>query len=181
MSQLDHRSLLTFDLDGVLCRPPFGINPGSKKNSKKLNHNTFSLPGMLWFFERWRYKGRKPMPRAVASLHEFQKVYRCVVVSARSEASRKETEAWLQKYFGQVPEVFLRPSWRETPSVYKDRIIRELQPIAHFEDDPSTAMILSEHASQIFLIAWRRNRGLENDQIRRIDEIGDAKNFLVFL
>ena len=180
MSQLDHRSLLTFDLDGVLCRPPFGINPGRKKKSKKLN-NTFSLPGILWFFERWRYKGRRPMPRAVASLHEFQKMYRCVVVSARSEASRKETESWLQKYFNQVPEVFLRPSWRETPSVYKDRIIRELQPIAHFEDDPSTAMILSEHTSQIFLIAWRRNRGREKDKISRIEEIGDAKKFLAFL
>ena len=118
------------------------------------------------------------MPEAVKALSEFQKSYRCVIVSARSEAARKETEAWLEKYFQQVPDLFLRPTWRETPSVYKARVIQELSSLAHFEDDPRTAILLTNHVSQVFLIAWPRNSEISGEQIQRIEKIGDAKAYL---
>ena len=118
------------------------------------------------------------MPEAAKALSEFQKSYRCVIVSARSEAARKETEAWLQKYFQQVPDLFLRPTWRETPSVYKARVIQELSSLAHFEDDPRTAILLTNHVPQVFLIAWPRNSEISGEQIQRIEKIGDAKAYL---
>ena len=40
------RPILTFDLDGVLCRPPFGINPGRNidKARKREGRRTFLSP-----------------------------------------------------------------------------------------------------------------------------------------
>ena len=118
------------------------------------------------------------MPEAVKAFSEFQKSYRGVLVSARSEAARKETETWLEQYFQQVPDLFLRPTWKETPSEYKARVIQELSSLAHFEDDPRTAILLSNHVSQVFLIAWPRNQGVSGTQIQRIEKIGDARAYL---
>ena len=178
MTHLDSRPLLTFDLDGVLCSPPFGINPGRKIATTNSPKTSPRMPSILWFFERWRYRGRRPMPEAVKAFSEFQKSYRCVIVSARSEAARKETETWLEQYFQQVPDLFLRPTWRETPSEYKARVIQELNSLAHFEDDPRTAILLSNHVSEVFLIAWPRNQGVSGAQIQRIEKIGDARAYL---
>ncbi|MBK7328813.1 MAG: hypothetical protein IPI85_06955 [Dehalococcoidia bacterium] len=61
------RPLLTFDMDGVLCRPPFGINPGSGRHKRR---DAPGQKGLLWATESWRYHFRKPMPGAVEGYKE---------------------------------------------------------------------------------------------------------------
>jgi hypothetical protein len=169
------RQILTFDLDGVLCRPPFGLNPG------KGRHKSREKPGhrsVLWLTEPGRYLGRRPMPGAVEGLRELSKTYDCRVLSARGARSVEHTRAWFKKYFGTVPEFHLRPHWSETPAQFKVRMVSELGPYAHFEDDPHTAQWIAEIIPEVFLVNWRRNHWLEGPNIHRITRIGEAATLL---
>lgn len=163
--------MVTFDVDGVLSRPPFGINPGSGRNKAR---DTPGRRNLLWMTERWRYMGRRPMPGARAGFLAVAEFADCRVVSARSEEARGRLEGWFAKYFGVVPEIHLRPSWRETSAQYKVRKLQELGSMAHFEDDPHTAEWLAELLPRVYLVDWSRNRWLAHDNIVRIKRISEA-------
>jgi len=166
------RPLVTFDLDGVLCRPPFGINPGKGQHKRRDKAGKRSL---LWLTERWRYAFRKPMPGAVEGFHAAARVADVCVVSARSEEARGLTEAWFRRHFGAVPLLHLRPSWRETSAQFKARRLCELQAVAHFEDDPFTAQWVADVGPRVFLVDWPRNRWLPaREDIVRISSIAEA-------
>lgn len=167
----NNQLVVTFDMDGVLCRPPFGINPGSGKHKRR---DTPGKRNLLWITERWRYLGRKPMPGAVAGFRAIAEIAHCAVVSARAEHARGLTEAWFERYFGIVPELHLRPSWEETSAQFKVRKLRELESAAHFEDDPHTAEWLAEILPRVYLVDWARNRWLAHDNITRITRLSEA-------
>lgn len=162
---------LTFDLDGVLCRPPFGINPGSGKRKRR---DAPGKKGVLWRTEGWRYHGRRPMPGAVEGFRALQEQFDCVVVTARGLPAESLTCAWFIRHFGFVPELHMRPSWEETSAQFKARKMAELQPIAHFEDDPFTALWVAELVPAVFLVDWKRNRRVGAERVRRIQVLADA-------
>lgn len=165
------RPLLTFDLDGVLCRPPFGINPGRGQHKKREGEGAKNL---LWRTERWRYAGRQPMPGAREGLAALARSYDCQVVSARSVDAESFTLRWLRRNFGVELPLNLRPDWREKPAQFKVRRIRELGAVAHFEDDAHTAQWVAECVPAVFLVDWWRNRWLEGPKIHRIRGIDEA-------
>jgi len=163
--------ILTFDLDGVLCRPPFGINPGRGHGKQRGGEGTKNL---LWRTERWRYALRRPMPGAREGLAVFQQSFDCHVLSARAGDAGELTSRWFQRYFGFVPVLHLRPDWREKPAQFKVRMVQELGPLAHFEDDPHTAEWIAELLPAVFLVDWWRNRWLETERVHRINHLLDA-------
>lgn len=165
------RPLVTFDMDGVLCRNPWGINPGRVSADAT---SPSRLPRPTWPLERWLYLRRKPMPGAVEGFHAIAERFECAVVSARGEGSRPLTEDWLARTFGISPPVRLRSSWRERSSAFKARVIPPLKPLAHFEDDGNTALLLAERIPHVFLVDWPRNHGVERENIHRIERITDA-------
>ncbi len=166
------RPLLTFDMDGVLCRPPFGINPG--RNIGKLRR-TEGKRGLLWRTERMRYAGRRPMQGAREGLELLSQSYECHVLSARAEHAREITEAWLRRWMGGVElTVHLRPGWEESPAAFKVRKVNELGPLAHFEDDPHTAVWVAEQIPAVFLVDWWRNRWLTAERVHRVHRLADA-------
>jgi len=172
------RPVVTFDLDGVLCRPPFGINPGSGRKKRR------DAPGrknLLWLTERWRYVGRHPMPGAIEGFRSLCETFDCKVLSARGEQARPLTERWFAHYFGFVPEIHLRPGWEETSAQFKVRMVEELRPEAHFEDDPHTALWVAELIPRVFLVDWHRNHWVEDERLHRIRRIGDAVATLLSL
>ena len=171
MTGMANRPILTFDLDGVLCRPPLGLNPGRGHHKSRDGEGTKSL---LWRTEKWRYAGRKPMPGAVDGLRSLGETFDCRVLSARSEDARPLTERWFLRHFGFVPELNLRPDWHEKPAQFKVRRITELGAIAHFEDDPHTAQWIAELVPDVFLVDWWRNRRLQGTNIHRIHRLADA-------
>jgi hypothetical protein len=169
------RRLITFDLDGVLCRPPLGINPGRGRRKRRDREGKKNL---LWLTERWRYAGRKPMPGAVEGFLALSATFECRVLSARGEQARPTAEAWFERYFGCKPRLHLRPDWHETPAQFKTRTIVELGAIAHFEDDPHTALWVSELGPMVFLVDWWRNRWLNAPEVHRIRRISEAEPLL---
>lgn len=165
------RSLLTFDLDGVICRPPFGINPGKGQHKSRDGDGSRNL---LWMTERWRYIGRKPMPDAREGLHLLGERFECQVVSARSVDAAALTTSWFRRYLNLEVPLNLRPGWHEKPAQFKVRRLAELKPVAHFEDDPHTAAWLAELLPAVFLIDWPRNRWLELPNVYRISRLREA-------
>ena len=97
-----------------------------------------------------------------------------MVVTARGLPAESLTRAWFTRHFGFVPELHMRPSWEETSAQFKARKMAELQPIAHFEDDPFTALWVAELVPAVFLVDWKRNRWLEAERVRRIQVLADA-------
>jgi len=164
-------AILTFDLDGVLCRPPFGINPGRGRGKERAGEGTRNL---LWRTERWRYALRRPMPGARDGLALLQQSFECHVLSARALDTEGLTARWFERYFGFVPVMHLRPDWREKPAQFKVRILQELAPLAHFEDDPHTAEWVAEFLPAVFLVDWWRNRWLQAERVHRIHQLSDA-------
>ncbi|MEO9255122.1 MAG: hypothetical protein ABI305_06255 [Tepidiformaceae bacterium] len=165
------RPVLTFDLDGVLCRPPFGINPGRGVNKQRTGEGTKSV---LWQTERWRYRGRRPMPGAAAGFRALAAEYDCKILSARSADAVRLTGDWFERYIGLRPEMYLRPDWHEKPAQYKARMVVELGAIAHFEDDAHTAQWVAELLPAVFLVDWWRNRWLEAENVHRIHRLANA-------
>jgi hypothetical protein len=163
--------VLTFDLDGVICRPPLGINPGKGKGKRRDGEGTKNL---LWRTERWRYLGRKPMPGAREGFLLLSEHYDCKVLSARSLEAHDLTLRWFDRHNGVRPELHLRPDWHEKPAQFKVRMVTELRSVAHFEDDPHTAQWLGELLPAVFLVDWRRNRWLDAANIHRIQTLADA-------
>lgn len=168
---VDSRPLLTFDMDGVLCRPPFGINPGSGQGKSR---EAEGKRGLLWATESWRYRFRKPMPGAVEGFRRLAESHRCAVVTARGGPAEALTRRWFERYFEFVPELHVRPGWDETSAQYKARKMRELEPVAHFEDDPFTAAWVSELIPRVFLVDWPRNRRLTGANVTRIATLMEA-------
>lgn len=163
--------MLTFDLDGVICRPPFGINPGRGINKWREGEGSKSW---LWRTERWRYAGRRPMPGAKEGFLRLSEDFDCRVVSARSAEATGFTADWFARYIGVRPEMHLRTDWRERPAQFKARKVVELGALAHFEDDPHTAGWVAELIPAVFLVDWWRNRWLQADRIQRITCLSDA-------
>jgi hypothetical protein len=165
------RPVLTFDLDGVLCRPPFGINPG--KNDRKARR-VEGRKTLLHITEPYRNFGRRPMPGAAEGYALLAQDFDCKILTARTEQTRKPTEAWLRRWFGDV-DLHLRGDWRETPAAFKVRRTQELGALAHFEDDPHTAAWVAEHIPAVFLVDWRRNRWLDVANVHRVYRLAEAR------
>lgn len=165
------RPIVTFDLDGVLCRPPLGINPGRNLNKRRKSEGGRSL---LSATERWRYVGRQPMPGARDAFLWYAEQFDCQVLTARTEDARHVTEAWFRRWFGVVPLINMRPTWRETSAGFKVRRARELGAIAHFEDDAHTAEWMTEVVQVVFVVDWWRNRWLKAPGIKHIRWLAEA-------
>ena len=177
MRPVPARPLITFDLDGVLVRPMFGLNPGGPRMGARVASGW----SPLWYLEPWRYAARRPMDGVVEGLRLLDGQVDWAVLSARSEASRGLTQAWLARHLNVQPRVYLRPSWRETPAAFKVRMVLELGAAAHFEDDANTAAWLAERMSAVFLVDWPRNRWLSMPRVHRIKRIADASPLLVWV
>lgn len=163
--------LVTFDLDGVLARPPFGINPGENRHKDRAKPGSRNL---LWMTESFRYFGRRPMPGAREGVAAVSEIARVAVVTARAGVAEGHVRRWLRHNIGVVPDLYLRPHWRETSAAYKARLVPSLGAVAHVEDDPHTARWLAELIPLVVLIDWPRNRWLEGDNILRVGRIEDA-------
>ena len=165
------RKLLTFDMDGVLCRPPFGFNPGTGKGKRR---DASGKRGILWATESWRYHLRRPMPGAIDGFRALNEKFECAVVTARGGPAEALTRRWFERYLGFVPDLHVRPHWGETSAQYKARKMQELQPLAHFEDDPFTAAWVAELVPHVFLVDWPRNHTLSGANIHRVSRLGEA-------
>jgi hypothetical protein len=163
---------VTFDLDGVLCRPPFGINPGGlrRPGSKR---RTDAIQWLAHHSEGWRYALRRPMPGAIDGFRQVREFADCIVLTARGEVARAATERWFHRYLGEVPRIEMRTDLHVPSPQFKRCRVAELGSVAHLEDDPNTALLIAASVP-VFLVDWRRNRTLRGENIVRIGGVLEA-------
>lgn len=174
--------LLTLDLDGVTCRPPFGVNLGI--------HRSFldpaAAPRPARAYPRWlnapldhlRFDLRAPMPGVRAALQALRTVRRLAIVTGRRTAPTD----WLRWHHldGLVDEVVVNHTALKSPH-FKLEALRRLGADEHVDDDPRTAQLLAQTSTvRVFLCDWPRNRGLHYDsRIERVNDLRDLAARLV--
>ena len=167
--------LLTVDLDGVICAPPFGRNLGIGR--RLIDPDATPPPASVpprWLsapFDRLRFDARRPLPGVAAALARLRATRRVVVLTGRRSAPRR----WLRRH---GLDAFLDGVIvNATPlrsAHYKLAVVAELGARAHVDDDAPTAQLLAERsAARPFLRDWPRNRGLPlHPRVERVADLG---------
>lgn len=168
--------LLTLDFDGVICRPPFGVNLGISREFL----DPTAAPSEARVYPRWlngpldhlRFDLRAPMPGVREALEALRTVRRLVVVTGR----RTQPAAWLRWH--RLDDLVERVIVNETvlkSAHFKLETLRALGADEHVDDDPRTAQLLAQASStRVFLCDWPRNRDLGYDgRIERVRDLVD--------
>ena len=167
------RPVLSFDLDGVLARPPFGRNPTANRDTSLLPvpgvpPTRRTPPGGVWdrllgaTYFRLRYRGRAAMPGAADLVRAAAVHHRVILLTGRNWRGRNATLAWLGRadLLDRVDEVICNDTGLSSPrfkawAVVAHRVTR------HVEDDPATAAIVARLDVAVDLIDWPWNRDLD--------------------
>ncbi|MBI4497615.1 MAG: hypothetical protein HY689_06950 [Chloroflexi bacterium] len=182
------RPAIGFDLDGVICRPPFGINFAIRRGLRGRPLPTaFSWKGgapprgrfLRMGLEVLRFAGRRPMPDAAAGLRAVVELRRPLLVTGRSVLGQALLERWLERhdlrqYFAEVlpnPTALTGPQYKLWTA--RTRGLRE-----HVDDDGATVYYLALHGvHRVYLRDWPRNRGLPYPPsvqvIRSLEELAE--------
>ena len=174
--------LLTLDFDGVICRPPFGVNVGIQRAFL----DPAAAPRPARVYPRWlnapldhlRFDLRAPMPGVRAALQALRTVRRLVIVTGR----RTAPTWWLRRHHLEelVDEVVVNRTALKSPH-FKLEALRALGAGEHVDDDPRTAQLLAQaSATRVFLCDWPLNRGLTYDpHVERVRDLRDLVARLV--
>lgn len=168
--------LLTLDFDGVICRPPFGVNLGISREFL----DPAAPPTEARVYPRWlnlpldhlRFDLRAPMPGVREAMEALRTVRRLVVVTGR----RSQPTAWLRwhRLDGLVERVIVNETALKSAH-FKLEVLRTLGAAEHADDDPRTAQLLAQATSRrVFLCDWPRNRDLDYDTgVERVRDLLD--------
>lgn len=163
--------LLSFDLDGVLARPPFGRNLTINRNlhlepapSGGLARAGSARPWdslLAATYYRLRYSLRPALPLAAEVVAAATREHRVIVLTARNARGRRSTESWLERQgiASHLHDLVMNDSGLAPPQ-FKRAVVEALGVVRHVEDDAATAALLARHGVAVDLIDWPRNRGL---------------------
>ena len=171
----DGLPLLTIDMDGVICQPPFNRNLGI--------HRAFLDPAAppptarvprRWFSriaDPVRFELRQPLPEAREALAELRALRTVVLLTGR----RSPPDRWLRRH-GFTPlldAVLINETPLRSPH-FKLRAIADLGAVEHIDDDGRTVQLLAQRSeARPYLRDWPRNRGLPFDErVRRVADLG---------
>ncbi len=165
------KPLMSFDMDGVLCRPPLGLNvaisrrleippvPPSFRRSGSYRRSVYLL---LLALEAIKYWHRPPMPDVHDALKVINQYRRLVLLTGRKWVGLAVIEAWLERHGLRQYFDALRPNDTNLrPVHHKLTVCKELGVREHVDDDGSVAYYLVSHGvPRVYLRDWPRNRGL---------------------
>ena len=173
--------LLTVDLDGVICGPPFRVNLGIGRRLIDAD----APPPRAFVPPRWlaapldhlRFDFRPPLPEAREALSMLSGVRRVVVLTGR----RSSPARWLQRHRldGLVERVIINDSADASPH-FKLRHVQALAAAEHIDDDGSTAQLLAERGpARVYVRDWPRNRGLPRpERVTRVRDLLELARLL---
>lgn len=168
----DSRPVLSFDLDGVLARPPLGLTLTMNRDLTLRPRDSQPPhapdPAGWWdrllarTYYRVRYAGRAPLPRAIEAVAAAAAHHRVIVLTGRNWRGRAATEAWLRRHGlrDHLTDIVMNDTGWPSPQ-FKRWAVTHLGIVRHVEDDPATAALLARAGVAVDLIDWPRNRGLD--------------------
>ncbi len=170
---LERRPEFSFDMDGVICRPPMGVNvtiarrmlkrPMPTEVSEQRLEDVGKGRRMLMYgLDVLRFFGRVPMPDAVEGLAAIYEFAQPVLVTGRSFHGYRLIDRWLQQYG--MRQYFSELLPNHTPlggAQYKLWTAQRRGIAWHVDDDGSVVEYLARNGlGTVFLRDWPRNRGL---------------------
>ena len=196
----DERPILSFDIDGVLARPPLNQDltmnrdvrmapaPEGAGPTGAAELEGPGRPASAWdrllmeSFYRVRYLRRGAMPGAAEVVRAAAASYRVIVLSARDWRGRESTLGWLRRHevLPQLELVVLNDSARFgrrlSSARFKERACARLGVRRHVDDDAATAALLARSGVAVDLIDWPRSRGLAFPAgVRRWDDLAGLR------
>ena len=153
--------MLTVDLDGVICRPPFGVNVGISSDALDAAAPARALVIPRWLggnLDHLRFDFRRPLPEAREALSALAELREVVVLTGR----RTSPERWLRRHGLAEPisRVVINDRADASPH-FKLRCVQALGAAEHIDDDGRTARLLAERGpARVYLRDWPRNRGM---------------------
>ncbi len=182
----EHLPLLTLDLDGVICGPPFGgergLNLGiSRKflDPHERPHRAVVPPKWLsWPIDHLRFDFRRPLPGVEEALARLCEVRRLAILTGR----RSSPVHWL-RWHGFEPYLD-NAYWNITglPSPhFKLGALLVLEADEHIDDDGRTAQLIAERSEKRpFLRDWPRNRDLPyHERVERVQDLGGLADLIL--
>ena len=177
----DQRPLLTVDLDGVICRPPLGLNLGISRDAPDPQAPPpRALVSPRWVGEpvdRLRFDFRRPLPEAREALAALSSLRRVVVLTGR----RSSPERWLQRHgMAEFVDRIVTNDSQDASSHFKLRSLLDLGAVEHIDDDGSTAQLLARLGpARVYLRDWPRNRDLpEAAGLTRVTDLRELARLL---
>lgn len=170
------KPLISFDFDGVICRPPFNQNRvlGRKLHDDELPEDIRQVDGLATnlprqvylqvrgLFEDLKYLGRDPMPAAREGIIAVSQYRTPVIITGRSYMAKRIIDAWLKKY--NMEEYFSAIYANNTAlptRQFKLYMLRRLNIQEHLDDDGAiTYYLATKGISQLYLRDWDRNVGI---------------------
>ena len=172
------KPVMSFDFDGVICRPPLGFNValGRELDLAPLKPDAvvktydgtaqslslrarFKLQGLI---ESVKYFGRSPLPFVDEGLRAIVEHRTPIIVTGRSFLAKQIVEAWLLRYG--FTKYFQGVYPNNTPlrtAQYKLYTLRARGISEHVDDDGSITYYLANNGiARLYLVDWPRNRGL---------------------
>ncbi|MDB5082936.1 MAG: hypothetical protein JWP00_4860 [Chloroflexi bacterium] len=170
------KPLISFDFDGVICRPPFGQNRvlGRMLHEEDLPENIRMVDGPATTLQRriylqarglvedLKYFGRDPMEAAREGIIAVSQYRTPIIITGRSYMAKSIIDAWLKKY--KMEEYFSAIYANNTAlptRQFKLYMLRRLNIDEHVDDDGAITYYLAKKGiKQLFLRDWPRNQGL---------------------
>ena len=163
---------ISFDLDGVLARPPLGINLTIDRDvgrqPRPAPPPTAAGPrATLWdralrrSYYKLRYLGRPPLTGAREALQAARADGRVLVLTGRNWRGRAQTERWLRRNaLWDLVDDLLMNDGHSSSARFKERVLARTEVACHVDDDAATAALLARRGINVALIDWPRNRAL---------------------
>lgn len=167
---------ISFDFDGVICRPPFGQNRvlGRMLHEEELPESIRMVDGPATTMKRQiylqarglvedlKYFGRDPMTAAREGIIAVSQYRTPIIVTGRSYMAKSIIDAWLKRY--NMEEYFAAIYANNTAlptRQFKLYMLRRLNIDEHIDDDGAITYYLAKKGvKQLFLRDWPRNQGL---------------------
>ena len=178
----DDLPLLTLDLDGVICAPPFGVNLGIRRrflDPRERPHRAVVPSRWLsWPLDHARFDLRRPLPGVADALARLREVRRLAVLTGR----RSSPIHWLH-WHGldeYLDNVYVNPTWLPSPH-FKSGAVIVLEAAEHIDDDGRTAQLIADRTeARPFVRDWPRNRDLPyHERVERVADLGALADLLV--
>jgi hypothetical protein len=166
------KPLIAFDLDGVLCRPPLGVNVAISRSlqtrplppevGERKSDRMRGLRLLRYGLETLKYFGRRPLPDARAGLEAVSELRTPIVVTARNAIGTPLIERWLEMHgLATFIAEIVGNNTHLSPGQHKLRIARLRGIKEHVDDDGSVAYYLARNGlDRVYLREWMFNRGL---------------------
>jgi hypothetical protein len=176
------KPIITLDLDGVICNPPFGINLGIRRDflDPDAPPRPARVPPSWWSgpFDRARFDLRRPLPGVADALRALRELRTVYLLTGRRTSPRR----WLARHGldALVDRIVINETLLRSPH-FKLHGIRELGAQEHVDDDGRTAQLIAASSSvRVFLVDWPRNRGVEYyGGVRRVATLSEVPKFLL--